>query len=247
MGSNDMKPQKHTRKEIISILLVSNMGRKNKEIHVSRFVFSLFFYVPLLILLVLFVLIGLLFLKQKEQATLQAQIDPYKQTIAQLETEKESLHAENERLMAENAQLQQATVPEPPSEPDPEPSPYEGAPNGYPYLGQGGMLVSSYSEDQPYMSINTHTDGTIVAAGDGTIISITSSDTYSLIIELQHEGGYTTRYMCDESAQTQLTENAQVSTGDTLFTITVDNTQFDYQILFENEPIDPLMVIEAKG
>ena len=50
-----------------------------------------------------------------------------------------------------------------------------------------------------------------------------------------------------EAAQTQLKENSQVKKGDSLFAITVDNTHFDYQIIFEDKLIDPLMVIEAKG
>ena len=53
--------------------------------------------------------------------------------------------------------------------------------------------------------------------------------------------------MCRQEADVQATEGAQVEAGDTLFTITIDDSELDYQILFEGEPIDPLTVIEAKG
>ena len=53
--------------------------------------------------------------------------------------------------------------------------------------------------------------------------------------------------MCRQEAEVQASEGAQVEVGDTLFTITVEDAQLDYQILFEEEPIDPLTVIEAKG
>ena len=242
-----MKPQRHTRKEFISILFVSNTGGKSKEYHVTRPLFNLLRYIPLVIVAVLLIMGGLIYLKQRELIALRTELEPYKKQIEELETKQESLNAENTRLLAENEQLKQEaeTVAEEVSQP--EENPYKDAPDGYPYTGTGGILISAYSEQQPYMSINTHTEGEIVASGDGTVTSISSSDTYPLIVEIQHKNGYITRYSCTEEAQTQLQENAQVKMGDTLFTITIDNTHFDYQIIYKNEPIDPLMVIEAKG
>ena len=244
-----MKPQRHTRKEFISILFVSNTGGKNKEYHVSRPLFNLLRFVPLLILAVFLILAGVIFFEQKEVAALKTQLEPYKKQIEDLETKQESLSAENTKLLAENTQLKKEaeTEAESAEKTQPEENPYKDAPDGYPYLGTGGILVSEYSVEQPYMSINTHTDGQIVAAGDGTVTSIGSDDTYPLIMEIQHENGYITRYLSRQAAQTELEENAQVKTGDMLFTITVDDTQFDYQIIFKDEPIDPLLVIEAKG
>ncbi len=246
-----MKPQRHTRKEFISILIVSNTGGKNREIQMSRLRFNLLHNAPFVAVVVLLVLGGWIFLSQMELATLRKQIEPYKQQIAQLETQQESLNAENTKLTDENAQLKKEmeTQTETAAETTQQPkeNPYEDAPDGYPYTGAGGSFASEYSEEQPYMSIYTHTEGEIIAAGDGTVISVSSSDMYPLIVELQHENGYITRYASREAAQTQLQENTQVKMGDTLFTITVDNTQFDYQIIFEDEIIDPLMVIEAKG
>ena len=87
----------------------------------------------------------------------------------------------------------------------------------------------------------------LIAAGDGTITAVTSDETYPLIIELEHGNGYQTRYMCRQMAELQLEENAQVKAGDILAIITSDNTQLDYQVIFEGSPIDPLNVIDAKG
>lgn len=244
-----MKPQRHTRKEFISILFVSNTGGKNREYQVSRPLFNLLRFAPFVIAAVVVILAGVIFLKHREVAALRTQLEPYKKQIEDLETKQESLSAENTRLLDENEQLKQEALAaiETEEETQPEENPYKDAPDGYPYMGAGGILVSEYSGQQPYMSINTHTDGAIIASGDGIVTSISSSDTYPLIVEIQHENGYITRYASREAAQTQLQENAQVKTGDPLFTITVDDTQFDYQIIFEDEPIDPLMVIEAKG
>ncbi|MBD5471075.1 MAG: peptidoglycan DD-metalloendopeptidase family protein [Lachnospiraceae bacterium] len=238
-----MKPQRHIRKETISILLVSNTGGKGKEIRMSRSVYRLLRYVPFVILAVFVVLIGLIYFEQKEMIALRAQLEPYTQQIEQQEAKLADLNAENKKLTDENTLLKQEME----TAEEEEKNPYQDAPNGYPYMGTGGILVSAYSAEQPYMSINTHTDGTIVAGGDGTVTSVSSDDTYPLIVEIQHADGYITRYLSNEAVQTQLQEDTQVNTGDALFTITVDNTQFDYQIIYKNKPIDPLVVIEAKG
>ncbi len=247
-----MKPQRHTRKEFISILIVSNTGGKNKEIQMSRLKFNVLRNVPFMFVVMVLLFGGVIFLGQRKMASLRGELEPYKQQIAQLETKQEGLNAENTRLADENAQLKQqmeaetGTAAETTQE-QPEENPYEDAPDGYPYTGAGGSFASEYSEEQPYMSIYTHTDGEVIAAGDGTVISVSSNDTYPLIVEIQHENDYITRYASREAAQTQLQENTQVKKGDSLFSITVDNTQFDYQIIFEDKLIDPLMVIEAKG
>ena len=107
--------------------------------------------------------------------------------------------------------------------------------------------MSNYSEEEPYLSISMHEEGNIVATGNGTVITVSSDDTYPVIVEVEHEKGYKTRYLCRQEAEVKATEGAQVEAGDTLFTITTDETQLDYQILFEEEAIDPLTVIEAKG
>lgn len=209
----------------------------------SSLVYRLLRYVPVALLAVFVVLVGLIFFEQNEMRALRAQLEPYTQQIEQQEAKLANLNAENKRLTDENTLLKQEME----TAEEEEKNPYQDAPNGYPYMGTGGILVSAYSAEQPYMSINTHTDGAIVAGGDGTVTSVSSDDTHPLIVEIRHSDGYITRYLSNEAAQTQLQENTQVKTGDALFTITVDNTQFDYQIIYKNKPIDPLAVIEAKG
>ncbi|MDE6891143.1 MAG: hypothetical protein K2P50_05030 [Lachnospiraceae bacterium] len=53
--------------------------------------------------------------------------------------------------------------------------------------------------------------------------------------------------MCRQDADKNTEIGAKVNAGDTILTITADNTQLDYQVVFEGEIIDPLNVIDAKG
>ena len=52
--------------------------------------------------------------------------------------------------------------------------------------------------------------------------------------------------MCQQNTEPLLEEGSQVQIGDSLVSISID-TQLDYQVTYEGQPIDPLMVLEAKG
>lgn len=241
-----MKRKGHNHKESFSILLISNTGQRNRQFHISRFASRLLIFLLLIVCAAVGCAVWLFC--QNPFAGL-AQIESQKQVIQQLETEKENLNNELSALKQENDELRQTVEnheEEAEAEANAEADPDAGIPRRYPTSGTSGRL-SSYSEEEPYLAISTHTEGSIVATGKGTIVAVTSDDTYPVIVEVEHDKGYRTRYMCRQEADVQATEGAQVEAGDTLFTITIDESQLDYQILFEGEPIDPLTVIEAKG
>lgn len=245
-----MKRKGHKHKESFSVLLVSNTGKTSRKFHISRLAIRL--------LVSLFVLISAaavlmgwmvyrLYPAGGGQQELKEQLDAKEQLVAQLQQEKETLSGEMSTLKEENEALRQTVeVKDGEKEPEAEPEPDLTIPRRYPSAGVSSV-IASYSEEQPYLAINTHTEGNIVATGNGTVTSVTSDDTYPVIIEVEHAKGYRSRYMCHQEADVQATEGAQVEAGDTLFTITIDDTQLDYQITFEGNPIDPLTVIEAKG
>lgn len=254
-----MKRKGHNHKESFSILLISNTGQGSKQFHISRGVARLLIF---LLILLCAAVGGAGFLAYKmtpglgEQNNLQAKIDSQQQLIQQLETEKENLSTEKAALEQENEALRQSGAAETAdtTSADAEQPADEGEaadadvniPRRYP-SPKTSVVLSSFSEEEPYLAIGLHEEGNIVATGNGTVTSVSSDDTYPVIIEIDHDKGYKTRYMCRQEAEVQASEGAQVEAGDTLFTITVEDAQLDYQILFEEEPIDPLTVIEAKG
>ena len=251
-----MKRKGHKHKESFSILLISNTGQRNRQFHISKWVSRLLIF----LLLILCVAAGLMgwmiyqgYAGNAGQKTLRAELDSKEELVKALEQEKEGLNAEKQALEEEIESLRQeisANAQEEVKEEEPETEKVaesdSSIPSRYPSSGISAVL-SSFSEEQPYLAINTHTEGSIVATGNGTVVQVTSDDTYPVIIEVEHEKSYRTRYMSRQEADVSATEGAQVEAGDTLFTITVDDTQLDYQITFEGEPIDPLTVIKAKG
>lgn len=243
-----MNGQKHKRKESFSILLISHTGQENKQFHISSGSLRLFVIIPVLILAVLVGLVYTVWAGYGNEKILRGQINTQAQTIRQLEEEKEALSSENLTLVSENealrGQVQEADSKEGSTADGPKEDP--AFPNRYP-SSETGMLAETYSEDHPYLSISMQAGGNIVAAGDGTVASVGSDDTYPLIIEIEHGNGYRTRYMCRQDVADKPGAGTQVHAGDTLVTIEAETAQLDYQVILDDQPIDPLIILDAKG
>lgn len=243
-----MKDQRHKRKEIYSVLMVSNTNGKSRQFQVSAFTLRLCAVLLALLCIAIGWLIYRASMTDGALQVLRQEIASQKEQIAQLETDKDALTKDKLTLAAENEALkQQPGTPAAPEEAsDEEEETDSSAPNRYPSDGVG-IQKASYSKEQPYISISAYTGGHIVAAGDGTVTAVWSDDPYAHIVEIEHEGGYKTRYLLHQDAEVNVEQGAEVQAGDILLTITSDDCQLDYQVLLNGEPIDPLSVIDAKG
>lgn len=242
-----MNKQRHKRAESFSVLVVSSLDRSSRQFNVTLLSLRLAAFALVLICAALGIFICLYASVRGTQADLRARLAAQEQLALDLEAERDALNAEKLSLVAENETLRQTAEPVSTKEsaesvPVTDPS----FPGRYPSYG-AGVLQSSFSAEQDYLSINTYSGGNIIAAGNGTITGITSDETYPYIIEIDHGNGYQTRYLCRQEAELRIVEGARIQAGDILLTITNDDTQFDYQVIFNGEPIDPLEVIDAKG
>lgn len=242
-----MKDQRHKRKEIYSVLMVSNTNGKSRQFQVSAFTLRLCAVLLALLCIVIGWLIYRASMADGALQVLRQEIASQKEQITQLEADKDALTKDKLTLAAENEALkQQPETPAAPEEVSEEKDADPSAPDRYPSDGVG-IQKASYSEEQPYISISTYTGGHIVAAGDGTVTAVWSDDPYTHIVEIEHEGGYKTRYLLHQDAEVNVEQGAEVQAGDILLTITSDDCQLDYQVLLNDEPVDPLSVIDAKG
>lgn len=259
-----MKQRKHRHKESFSVLLISNTGQNTRHFHVSGSFMRLF---TVFVLLVCGAFGWLIYeYMSSDEITgnyvnasestgdeeLLEQLAEQERLIQQLEEERDDLSRRNDDLVSENKALLAAaktsmgsnearTVGEGVvSEDDP------AYPSRYPY-SVTGEVSEKYSTSHPYVTIDTLDEGDVVAAGNGTISMVGSDDTYALIIEIEHGNGYRTRYMLPQIAESLQEEGAQVQAGTALVLIDTNNIQLDYQVIYQDEPIDPLIVFEAKG
>lgn len=244
-----MKEQRHKRKESFSILLISNTGQNNRHFHISLLRLRMLVMVPVLICVAAAGLAYQLFMNYGNETTLRGQIVSQSQMIQQLEDEKEVWNNEKNKLTAENESLRQQLQEDTEiyeADTAEESGSDTSFPSRYP-CSETGMLTDTYSTEHPYLSISMQAEGSIVAAGDGTVALVGSDDTYPLIIEVEHGNGYRTRYMCLQAVTSKPEEGTSVKIGDTLVTIETDTAQLDYQVMLNDQPIDPLMVLDAKG
>jgi len=229
------------------------MGLSSRQFHISPFTLRLLLFILFLVCALVLWLIWQIPANHRQRQLLEAHMAEKEQIIETLEAEKETLVEENQALARENEFLmlvsrsgeeEEVSLPAEDKEEESESDP---AFPGLSPSSEMGMLLSAYSEEAPYISLNTHVEDRLIAAGDATVTAITSDGTYPLIIELDHGNGYQTRYMCRQMAELRSEENSQVKAGDILAVVTSDNTQLDYQVILEGELIDPLNVIDAKG
>lgn len=261
-----MKPRKHKHKESFSILLISNTGQNSKQFHASHFFLRLFTVFAVVLCVSFGWLIyqywtglgnrgsvGIVSGKEntddsETQEELLEKLSAQEKMLVQLEEEKESLSRQNEALTSENKALLAAAKGNLETEREQQEQAADDTafPSRYPYSEQG-TVAEKYSAEHPYVSIDTEGAGNIVAAGDGTVSMVGSDETYPLIIEIEHGNGYQTRYMFLQAAEAMQAEGEQVQIGTALAAVDTDNMQVDYQVIFEGQPIDPLIVFEAKG
>ena len=259
-----MKSRRHRRKESFSVLLISNIGQNTRHFHVSSSLLRLF-TVFVLFVCASFGWLMYAYLSDSEitssyvnasedttHTELLDQIADQEQQIQRLEEEKNALDRRNNELITENKALLAAAKTTMDaagtngSDYDSNPEKDPAYPSRYPY-SETGEVSDKYSDNHPYVSIDTQVEGNIIAAGSGTISMIGSDDTYSLIIEIEHGNGYKTRYMLLQNAEPLYEEGAQVQAGTAIVPVNTNNTQLDYQVIYRDKPIDPLIVFEAKG
>lgn len=256
-----MKNQRHKRRESYSILLISNTGRTSRQFQLSTLAIRLLLIILLLTCTVAGLLTYTYSTAHKIQTKLRTQLAEQEQLVSTLTAENTALKEEQQTLTEENEALKReseqyaeearkaaeaAAAATAAAEEEAEPEADPTYPSRYPSSG-ASVLSSSYSEEQPYLTITTYAESTIVAAGDGTVVTVASDDIYHHIIEIEHESGYRTRYLCRQEASVEVEEGALVQAGDLLLTIIADDTKMDYQVLNADGPIDPLSVIDAKG
>ena len=246
-----MKQQKHKRKESFYLLLVSNTGKDTRYFFLSLRTLRLVIVLMLLVCITFAWTIYRSGTRYKSESELRRKLTTSEQQVSRLESEKETLTAQNAALAEENelyrqAETMRSEMAETEESTEEVKTRDTTIPSQYPCTA-GGLLKEPYSDEHPYISISAQQEDCITAAGDGTVTSVSSDETYPIIIEVDHGNGYRSRYMCLQQADVQVEAGQQVQSRDTLIVINGNDTQFDYQVIYEEQMIDPLLVLEAKG
>lgn len=116
-------------------------------------------------------------------------------------------------------------------------------PIGFPMTSSAS--VEKVDGEEFMVKFNGTEPGSIVAAGNGVVDSITSDSGYKHCIRIDHGNGYTSIYRND--GEVMVRESAEIVRGSILYVIGEDNTQLGYQILYEDKYLDPMELLNIDG
>ncbi len=116
-------------------------------------------------------------------------------------------------------------------------------PVGFP-MSSSASLEEADTED-PMVKLNGTEGSSVIASGDGTVISITTDTSYLHCIKIDHGNGYISIYRNDGDAMVK--EGDEVVRGAILYVIGEENTELGYQITYDERYMDPMELINIDG
>lgn len=118
-------------------------------------------------------------------------------------------------------------------------------PKGFPLSGGTSTMTSETDGDNPIIKFSASTGINIVSAGTGTVIAVEDDIDYGNRIIIDHGNGYKSVYR--NSGKVLVKVGDSIGKGYILFAIDDSNTDIGYQIMLNDEYIDPMDVIEING
>lgn len=116
-------------------------------------------------------------------------------------------------------------------------------PIGFPMTSSAS--VEQVDGEEPMVKLTGTEPGSIVAAGNGVVDSITSDSSYQHCVRIDHGNGYISIYRND--GEVMVREGVEIVRGSILYVIGEDNTQLGYQILYEGKYVNPMELLNIDG
>ncbi|MCR4991037.1 MAG: M23 family metallopeptidase [Lachnospiraceae bacterium] len=158
----------------------------------------------------------------------------------------ESLSVENDNLSSKVAILSETVSKKAATESAITTEETENAiPKGFPLSGGTSTMTSEMDGDNPIIKFSAATGINIVSSGTGTVIAVEDDIDYGNRIIIDHNNGYKSVYR--NSGKVLVKPGDSIGKGYILFAIEDANTDIGYQIMLNDEYIDPMDVIEING
>lgn len=117
-------------------------------------------------------------------------------------------------------------------------------PKGFPLSGTATMEETS-DGDAPMLKFTASSGINVVSTGTGTVLSVDADQQFGNKIIIDHGNGYCSVYR--NSGDPLVKTGDSLGKGYILFTIGEDNQELGYQIMQNEEYIDPMSMIEING
>lgn len=165
-------------------------------------------------------------------------------TINNLTDENEALTVENSTLSNKVTVLSEAVSMKVASEDAISQEVVENAlPKGFPLSGSATM--EEVKEDDPKLVFHAVQGINVITSGTGTVVSVDADETYGNKIIIDHGNGYQSVYR--NSGVALVKNGEELGKGYILFSVGEDNQDLVYQIMKDDEYIDPMLMIDING
>lgn len=165
-------------------------------------------------------------------------------TINNLTDENEALTVENATLTSKITVLSETVSKKAATEDAISQEAVESAlPKGFPLSGSATM--EEVKDGEPMLVFKASEGINVVSSGTGAVISVDADEEYGTKIVIDHGNGYQSVY---RNNGTPLVKNGEeLGKGYILFTIEEENTELGYQIMQDEQYIDPIILIDING
>ncbi len=164
--------------------------------------------------------------------------------INDLTDENEALAMENSTLSSKVAVLSETVSKKAATEDEISQEAIENAlPKGFPLSGSATMKEDS--EGEPMLIFKASMGTNVITTGTGTVISVDADEVYGTKIVVDHGNGYKSVYR--NRGASLIKSGEELGKGYILFSIGEDNQELGYQIMQDDEYIDPMIMIEISG
>ena len=119
----------------------------------------------------------------------------------------------------------------------------QSTPTEFPLSGSATM--EEVTEGDP-MCVFTASSGTmVIATASGTVIAVNSEPEYGHNVWVDHGNGYITIYR--NQGDVKVKQGEVISQGTTIYLIDEENSKLGYQMMRDNEYIDPMEMLTISG
>lgn len=183
-------------------------------------------------------------------SVLSSELEGANKSISELNAQLQEIKAENRQIALENEELQEKVVILSDTVNDGEKQAKELAqsriPSGFPVKGTASLDSDTVELDgEPIASFVVSPGTGVIATANGVVSSIAGSKGSGYIIMVDHQNGYYSVYR--NGSTPKVSEGDEVTKATELFEIEAGHVRFGYQIIQENQYINPLDLMETYG
>ena len=165
-------------------------------------------------------------------------------TINNLTDENEALTVENATLTSKITVLSETVSKKAATEDAISQETVENAlPKGFPLSGSATMKEAE--EGDPMLIFSASQGLNVITTGTGVVVSVGADETYGTKVIVDHGNGYQSVYRNNGAALVK--DGEELGKGYIIFTVGEENQELGYQIMKDEEYIDPMQLIDING